>query len=212
MKTNIILAIALASVIFLSLIGSVRCSGTVISISPSSDTIPQSQIGKSLQVNITISNVTNLWGWVVTLNWNPTILNFTNMTEGPFLDSVGSTLFLYPTPGSGSLTQITDELLENTSVNGNGTLATINFKVLAYGQSNITLSDTLLYQPLSGNPLSHAQIAHTVNNGQIIVISEFPSWALPAIIIVATIPAMILAKRRLKPARQYDYYKLHAML
>jgi hypothetical protein len=204
MKTSVILAIAFASVIFLSLIGSVRCSGTVISISPSSDTIPQSQIGKSLQINITISNVPNLWGWVVTLNWNPNVLNFTNMTKGPFLESAGSTLFLYPTPGSGSLTQVTDELLENTSLSGNGTLATVTFQVLAAGQSNITLSDTLLYKPLSGSPLSHAQIAHTVNNGQIIVISEFPSWALPAIIIVATIPAMILAKRRLKPTRQYD--------
>jgi hypothetical protein len=121
-------------------------------------------LNKTFTVSLYVHDVKNLWGWVVTLNWNPTILNFTNMTEGSFLDSVGSTLFLYPTPGSGSLTQITDELLEDTSVNGNGTLATINFKVLAYGQSNITLSDTLLYQPLSGNPLSHAQIAFTTTN------------------------------------------------
>lgn len=200
MKTSIILAIAFAFVISLGLVGSARCDGTVISISPSSSTLPQSQIGANFRINITISGVTSLWSWKVRLNWNPNVLNFTNIDNGPFLESAGSTLFPPPPQRNGSLTEISDTLLKNSSVSGSGTLATVTFKILAAGQSDITLNETELLGPLVGQPPNHLQIVNTVNNGKLTVLPEFQYWAFPAIILVATIPVAILAKKRLKPA------------
>jgi hypothetical protein len=203
MKTNIFLVIAFASIVCLSIVGSARCDGTVISISPSSQTLSQSQIGKSYPITINISDVTNLWQWSVQLNWNPNVLNFTNIANGPFLESAGSTLFPPPPQRNGTLTEISDTLLNNRhSVNGSGVLATVTFLVLAAGQSDITLNNTVLTQPLSGNQTTHAEIVHTVNNGQLIVLSELSNWAMLAIIFVVSIPAAILARKRLKPMRQ----------
>jgi hypothetical protein len=198
MKTRILLIIGLATVICMSFVGFTRSDGTVISISPSSSTLPQSQIGNSFQININISDVANLWFWKVRLNWNPSVLNFTKIGEGPFLKSAGySTLFPPPPQRSGCLTEISDGIMANASVSGSGVLATITFQVLAAGQSGITLNETVLLQPQSGHP----QIANTVSNGQLIVLSEFPSWIPLAITLAAAIPAAILAKKRLKPTR-----------
>jgi hypothetical protein len=199
MKTNIILVIAFASVICLCIVTCARCDGTVISISPSSQTLSQSQIGKNYQITINISDVTNLWHWRVRLNWNPNVLNFTSITNGPFLESAGSTLFLPPPERNGSLTEISDTLLSKNSMNGSGVLATVNFTILAAGQSELMLNNTLLLEPLSGNQTTHAQIACTVNNGQLFVLSELSNWVMPAIVFVVTIPAAILARKRLKP-------------
>jgi hypothetical protein len=129
------------------------------------------------------------------------------MSEGSFLKSAGSTLFLYapPTQGSGCITELSDTLLENTSVNGNGVLVTVTFQVLAAGQSYITMNETLLAQPLSGSPLSHPQITHTVDNGQLVVVPEFQNWVLPIVMIIVTIPMVILTRKRLKPTRRYDF-------
>jgi len=217
MKTSIILTIAFASVICMISVGSVRADGTVISISPSSDTIPQSQIGTDFVVNISISTVTNLWSWAANLNWNPSVLNFTKISEGPFLKNAGNTFFAPTFPQSGSLPDISDTVYPtNRSFSGSGVLATVIFKILAAGQSDITLSHTNLWLPLSGNYQGHPTIAHSVNNGQLIVLGnehgpEFPTWVVLTIISIvftaAIIAAAILIMKRLKPRRQYYRYK-----
>jgi hypothetical protein len=174
MKTKMILAIFFQSVICLSLVGWAMCDGTVISISPPATTLPSSAIGTSFQIDINIAAVTNLWSWKVRLNWNPTILEFSKIAEGPFLKSAGSTLFPPPLQGNGSLTEISDTLLSTIGVNGSGILATVTFKVLVAGQSGMTLNETELFQPPEGLPPSNPQIAHTVSNGQLIVLPPPP--------------------------------------
>ena len=194
MKIKIILSIAFVSAICLSFVGSARCDATVISINPSSQTLPQSRIGTNYQIDINISDVANLWQWKVRLNWNPSVLNFIRVDEGTFLNSSGSTLFLNASARSGYVPEISDTLLENTSTSGSGLLAIVTFKVLAAGQSDITLNETLLT-----HPTGQVQIPHTVDNGQLIVVPEFQNWTFLAIALVATIPAAILAKKRFKP-------------
>lgn len=202
MKTRIFLTVVIVTTIFLGFIGFARADGTVISISPSPLTIPQSQIGTNFKVNINISAVTNLWSWAANLNWNASVLNFTKISEGPFLKSAGNTFFAPTFPKSGSLPDISDSIdFSNDSVSGSGILATVTFKVLGAGQSGITLSDTALWLPLSKNYTGHPLIPHTVDNGQVIVLPEFSSWALLTIAIAATVPTVILAKKRLKPKR-----------
>lgn len=189
--------VAIAALFCLSLVGLARGGGTTISISPSSYTLSQSQIGTSFQINISISDVTNLWSWKVRLNWNPDVLNVTKVGEGPFLKSISATLFPPPPERNGSLTEVSCTLLSSSSASGNGVLATVTFQVLALGQSDITLNETELLQPGSGHP----QMNCTINNGQITVVPEFPSWSFLAITFAATVLAAILTKKRLKPAR-----------
>jgi len=198
METKIILVIVFA--FCLSLAGLARGAGTTISINPSSSTLSQSQIGTSFQINISISDVTNLWSWKVRLNWNPDVLNVTNVEEGPFLKSVGATLFPPPPQRDGYLTEVSSTLLSNSSASGAGILAAVTFKVLASGQSDITLNETELLQPESGHP----QINCTINNGHITVVPEFPSWLFLTFTFAATMLAAILAKKRLKPTSHYD--------
>ncbi|HVP40934.1 MAG TPA: cohesin domain-containing protein [Candidatus Krumholzibacteriaceae bacterium] len=201
MKIVIIVVVVFA--VCLGLVGFARGDGTTISISPPSSTLPESQIGNSFQVNITISNVPNLWFWTVRLNWDPAVLNVTNVEEGPFMQSAGQRLFLNTPPQpTGYIKEITCSLLSKNSVSGNGILATVTFNVTASGQSDITLNETQLLQPDTGS--GHAQITHTVDNGHVIVVPEFPSWAIPAIILAATMAAAILTKKQLKPAPQHD--------
>jgi len=207
MKTNIILAIGFASVICLSFIVSARCDGTVISISPSSSTLPKSGVGTDFQVNITVSDVTNLWSWKVSLDWNPNVLNFTNVKEGPFLQTEGETLFLNaPSQGGGYLPELSDTLLENVSASGDGTLATVTFKVLASGQSDIALNETELLQPSA--EYSQLPIAHTVDNGQLTVLGSeggpaFLTWMALIVAIAVIISAVILIRKRFKSKRQH---------
>jgi hypothetical protein len=209
MRINVFLAIIFISLICLFFVGSATCDETLIFISPSSSTLPKSAIGTNFQINISISDVTNLWSWKVSLNWNPNVLNFTNADEGPFLKSEGSTLFLNaPTQSSGYLQELSDTLLENVSASGNGTLVTVTFEVLASGQSDIKMNGTELLQPSPEFSLS--PITHKVDNGQLTVLgseggeSAFPIWTIPTITIVAIIiSAAILIKKRLKPNRQH---------
>jgi len=198
MKTKIILAIAF--VFCLSLPGLARGAGTTISINPSSSSISQSQIGTDFQINISISDVTNLWSWKVRLNWNPDVLNVTNVEEGPFLKSVGPTLFPPPPQRNGYLTEVSCTLLSPSSASGDGVLATVTFKVLASGQSSIILNETELLEPGSGHP----QINCTINNGQITIVPEFTSWSFLGIAFAATVLTAILIKKRFRPTRDCD--------
>jgi len=210
MKTSsIFVAIAFVSLICLSIVCSARSQGTVISVSPSSSTLLQSQIGTSYQINISISDVTNLWSWKVRLNWNPGVLNFLNITEGPFLKDIGATLFPPPPERSGYLTEVSDTLLENVSASGSGLLATVTFNVVGSGQSDITLTETELLEPIAGQPPTHQQIANTVSNGELIVLgggglTGLLIWAIVAITIAVIIAlAAIIVIRRRKPTHQY---------
>jgi hypothetical protein len=129
-----------------------------------------SQIGKTVQINVTVTNVTNLWQWGISLSWNSTILNFTSITEGPFLSSIGTTMAAFPENAydeyfsKGILPEASSTFISNKSASGSGILATITFDVLAVGETDLTIESTLK-RPESGHPL----IDHTSTNGHIVV-------------------------------------------
>jgi len=208
MKTSVIMAIAFLSLISSSVVSSARSQGTVISVSPSSSTLPKSQIGANYLINISISDVANLWSWKVRLNWNPGVLNFINITEGPFLKDFGATLFPPPPQRSGYLTEVSDTLLENASASGSGLLATVTFQVVGSGQSDITLTETELLQPITGQPPTHQQINNTVANGELVVLGSgeplLLTLAILIVIVVVIILVVVLVARRHKPKHQYQ--------
>jgi hypothetical protein len=127
-------------------------------------------IGSSFNVTLHADNVTDLWAWDTSLNWDPAMLNLTGVAEGPFLATGGSTLFLNsfgdPLVSNGTLQDMGDALMSSSSVSGSGDLATLTFQVLNNSAStSITLSSSELDSPDTGN--GYQPIPCTINNLQI---------------------------------------------
>lgn len=108
------------------------------------------QLNQIITVNITVSNVQNLWGWDASITWDPTCLNMSSTpVEENFLTQIGSTVFIPTTPGKGLLPDISDTL--NTikgSASGNGVLASLQFTVIGpCSATPITLNNIVLESP-----------------------------------------------------------------
>jgi len=110
--------------------------------------------GQNFTLNLNIANVTGLWLWDCYMNFDPELLyvNSTMIKEGPFLSDVGGTTFsTYIGPyyiKAGCVFSGPD------TVDGNGTLAYITFRVIKKGVSNFLLHDSILQDP-DFNPINH---------------------------------------------------------
>lgn len=133
-------------------------SSTTVYVDPG---IVYGSVGQNFTINISISNIANLYGWECRLGWNAAVLDLINVTEGSFLERTGSTFFDYsPNETLGNLV-IDCTLLGNvTGANGNGVLASIQFYVKNEGACTLPLFDTKFVD------FSEKLIAHTVNSGQ----------------------------------------------
>jgi hypothetical protein len=117
-----------------------------ISVSPATVT---SQVGYNFIINITISDVTDLYGWEYKLKWNNTLLDATNSTEGPFLKSGGDTFFSAKINNTAGSMLVDCTLLGNVpGVSGNGTLASVTFFVKNSGECPLDLYNTTLINSL----------------------------------------------------------------
>lgn len=148
-----------------------------LTIDPTSLQLPASQVGQTVSVNITVSNIQNLWAWALDdLKFNANVLNLTQVTEGPFLKNGGQTLFIWTSTDTamiqkGDIPEISDTLLANTGINGTGTIATLTFQILSSGTSQIAFTQTTLLSPSEiGSTGTNVPInGTTTSNGQIIV-------------------------------------------
>ena len=103
-------------------------------------------------VNITVTDVTDLYGFEFTLSFNASLLNVQEAQLGDFFPPITPTIDINNVAGyitmSASLTP------PEPSRNGTGTLATITFHVEALGSCNLTLYPTSLTDPY-GTPIDH---------------------------------------------------------
>ena len=73
-------------------IGTMRAVAVpILSIGPPSMTVQPNQ---GFSLNIRIADITDLYAFQFDLAFNPTILSAASVTEGPFLPSGGSTVFI----------------------------------------------------------------------------------------------------------------------
>ena len=115
--------------------------------------------GQNFTINLNVGNVTGLNTWEVKLRFDPEFLDIdsTMIKEGPFLQSVGDTIFLaerhpyYIWFGC--------VLIPLDTVNGSGTLAYITFHVVKKGDSLLHLYETYLRTPDLND------ILHTTKDG-----------------------------------------------
>ena len=141
-------------------------------------------VGSSVSVDIRIDGATSktIWGWAVNnLNWTPSVLQLTKVTQGNFLTDSGDNTLMVGTSSTlwdNALGTISGGLSCSDAVSGtaqtedtSGVLATLTFKVVSYGAASITLSDAVL---LSNSTDTHlggtAGTQVTANNATVTVL------------------------------------------
>jgi hypothetical protein len=126
-----------------------------VSLDPTSYTA--TQLNETFTVNITISNVLNLWGWEANVTWDPQYLNLLSKHEGDFIkNQVYSTMFSATKVGN-NVVLFMDACSssgneEEQSASGSGVLATMQFQVTKQTLStSMLLSDIELQGPNPNN-------------------------------------------------------------
>ena len=108
-----------------------------LSLSPLSKTV---HIGENFTLEVTISDVVDLYGWEFKLGWNASLLEVVSVEEGGFLKSGGETFFLKKLNASEGFVHVYCTLLGNVSgVSGGGTLLTVEFNATGKGECDILL-------------------------------------------------------------------------
>ncbi len=99
--------------------------------------------GDQFNISINVSGITDLYGYQLDISYNPNIINYTGIEEGPFLKSDGAdTYFSSPdTSSPGILKNILGtRQKEIPGLSGNGILAKLYFKALNPGTTYINIS------------------------------------------------------------------------
>lgn len=174
-RLSIVIVTLIISSVFTPLATTRAEGGTTIQVVPSIITM---KAGETFTVDVTITDVTDLAEWELGLFYLNTVLNCTNITEGPFLKMGGYTFFTllvlnaYNTTHGRLLTGST--LLGQTAgVNGSGTLATITFLATAPGATLLQFSnDPQITFLKDSNPPPRHSIPFTTISGTVDVISD----------------------------------------
>lgn len=130
-------------------------------------------LGESFTVDIQIADVVNLYGWQVNMSFNPSVVEVVNITEGEFLkdqpEGTSGDSRIENEKGWATFSWMT--MGKQPGVYGAGQLATVEFLILAEGESvlNITNPGTYLIEMVPppappGEPPSR-EIPHVAENG-----------------------------------------------
>jgi len=139
----------------------VRASPTTISLNPPE--VEDLDLGESFTVNITVTDVTDLYSWDVYLTFDPEILNCTGFEEGPFLQQVATTTIWgqinntagFTTPGAILFDPAQGFPAEGAT--GSGVLATVTFTVKGRGVTTLHFERSKLNTVIARNtvPITH---------------------------------------------------------
>lgn len=100
--------------------------------------------GTTFSIDVTVTNAVDLTSWQLDVGYDPSRLQANSVTEGPFLSSFGTTLFV---PGfidntSGLIGGISNFFVDLVPFpTGSGVLATIEFTALASGPTALATSN-----------------------------------------------------------------------
>jgi len=125
-------------------------------VSPTPPLVSTAAPGQNFTIQIRIAESPPIYLWIINLEWNSTILNCTDVTEGPFLKAGGrKTLFAPTSPDelehminntAGALRALCGFLGEprEAQVSGSGILAYCTFQVKKPGETILNLTTTEL--------------------------------------------------------------------
>jgi len=170
-------------------------SSAILSVVP--QTITVGEVGVPLPtapftVNITIANVTGMYGWQVKVYFNDTILNCTGAAY-PTNHVFAGKQFIPVTPmiEQDYVLFGANLFYEADVFSGNGTLCQITFIGKAVGTSDLRFDTESTY------PLDYdlVKINKTLEHGNVNVIPEFPPSLIALLLITATLVATVLRKK-----------------
>lgn len=159
----------LAAALGLAAWGSAQAQATV-SVTATPNPV---NVGSSVQVSVNITGALDLYAYQFSLLFNPSVLQATGSSDGSFLSGGGSVFFV---PGTidntaGSISFTAASLLgQLPGVNGNGTLATLNFNVTGFGSSALNFANVVLVNSELGD--LPAQFV----NGAVQAVPEPSTW------------------------------------
>ena len=138
----------------------------IVSVQPSTQEVV---VGQNFFVDISISDVTDLFTWGMAVAFDPAVIEAIGDAEGPFLQTGGTTFFI---PGiinnaAGDIEAAATLLGSIPGVTGSGTLWTIEFKALAIGASTLSLFNISLFD--STTPGSNTIEDFDIVNGSVTV-------------------------------------------
>ena len=147
----------------------------VVSISPSPVISPG--IGEQLTLNLNITAGEAVAGYQVTVQFDATALRYVESNNGDYLPAG---VFFVPPVANGNRVKLASTVLTGVS-NGDGTLATLTFEVVAAKASTLTLTDVLLAdsegntvspQVEDGEVTEPAKLAGDINNDGVVNIQD----------------------------------------
>jgi len=186
-------------------------TGTVVSAVPQTTT---PKVGQMLTVNLTITNVQNLYALNATLYWNSSVLEFVSVSlllgvqahPGGVLygNQISSTViagdvFVQQSVASQSIGEyhlVATSVSPADSFNGSGTIATITFNATSLGHSRLDLATELADHP-SPDETSNL-IDHTDVVGSVDVIPEFPAMITVVLFLALATVVLAFSKKLLK--------------
>ena len=140
----------LATVFVLSItmagVGTASPALPVIRVEPKDNT---AEVGETFTVDITVTGIAeerSLYGWECRITFNPDIISAVNATEGPFLKDTGYETFwiieIDNTNGTVDLLATFQfGVLPPTGAVGTGTLATVTFKAVGRGATDLEFKE-----------------------------------------------------------------------
>ena len=192
-----------------------QASPATVNVLPTQNSIKE---GQTLTVNVTVSNVQNLYAIDLTLDWNASILQIQNVnlqlgvnsqpTAHPngvlygnqISDSiVAGDIFVNATQTTGEYRLVATSVAPASSFNGSGAIAIFTFNVTGVGHSGLTVQSELADHPEPGESTSEP-IAHTDVSGSVdaAAIPEFPEIALVTVLVALTTVTLLVSRKSFK--------------
>jgi len=143
----------------------VSAVSTTMAVDPS---LSVANVGDTITVNVTVTNIANFTSWQLNLYYLNTVLNCTGAVEGPFLKTGGGTFFGKTIANNynstyGSILAYST-LLGITTVNGSGVILTVTFKAIGGGNTALTLANTQLGdEKIPPQSIPHVDVSGAVN-------------------------------------------------
>jgi len=112
-------------------------------------------VGGNFAVFIRVSDVSDLYSWHISLEWNATMLELVNVTEGSFLRNKGQTLFFKTRVGEGKVSidcSLTEDIM---GASGKGILAKAEFRAKQRGTCTIQIYESELLNS-KGEKINHS--------------------------------------------------------
>jgi hypothetical protein len=179
-------------------------SNTTVAVKPSTT---MTRIGETIAINITLSNVQNLYGLDVTLQWNTSALKVLNVnlrlgveshSDGVLHEASNANIFVEENNASQELGEyhlVATSVAPAPPFSGSGNIAIITFNVTSLGHSGLDLTTELA----DYNPSGSSSIDHNDSNGTVdSVIPEFPNMAVFALFVILATIALVISKKLLK--------------